>query len=164
VPGNNPARHWPGTQPPQWPCVGFYTDSRTGIIGVAHLYTHKCAAILIPSTMTRLYCAQQIISLVGGSVLQRSPAVCQGGLQTMQGVLCKTSNTMWFPCSLGHWRTKADWIEMESQWRISVAGVLKMYQYNLKLSLSLVSLLSVSVTHMSRLEEKEKKHLPQRSH
>lgn len=112
MPGNNPARHWPGTQLPQWPCVGFHTDSGTGIIGVAHLHTHNCTAFLIPSTMTKPYCTQQIISLVGGSMLQRSLVVCQAGSLARHSVLCKT---LWFSCSLGHWRIEADWTEMERE-------------------------------------------------
>lgn len=71
----NPAHHWLETQPPQWPCVGFHIDSGTEIIGVAHLHTHNCAALLIPGTITKPYCTQQIILLVGRSMLQVSSSL-----------------------------------------------------------------------------------------
>lgn len=108
---------------------------------MAHIHTHNCAASLIPSTIAKPYCTQQIISLVGGSMLQRSPVVCQGGSLTVHGVLCKTSNTLWLSCSLGYWRVEADWIEMERETVKIKCGRGFKKCINRILSLSLVSLL-----------------------
>lgn len=103
--------------------------------------------------MIRPYCTQQIISLVAGSMIQRSPVVCPSCSPTMQGVLCKTNNTLWFSFSLGHWGIEADWIETARETVKSKSGSLlkKIYQHNLKLSL----VHWLSVLHISRLEEKK---------